>query len=110
MSKIEIGLRQQLLENVKLGNEGIIPVKGVSMEPTLYEGDILFVQRQASYQEGDIVVFSYLDEGYLVHRIIGIDNGAILCKGDNARRIEVIMKRQIIGKVMRFISGGQKNG
>lgn len=34
-----------------------------------------------------------------------MDRGAILCKGDNSKRIEVIRKRQIIGKIVQYVNG-----
>lgn len=98
-------LRKELLLNIKHGNIGIIPLKGISMLPTLADGEVLFVQSQQEYSVGDIIVFFYPREGYLVHRIIQMDKGAILCKGDNAKRVEVIMKRQIVGKVIKSIAG-----
>jgi len=105
MGTIDIDVKKEILSNIKQGKEGIVLLKGVSMEPTLCAGALLYVQQQPDYAVGDIVVFSYPTEGYLVHRIIEINRGAILCKGDNSKRIEVVMKRQIIGKVVRFING-----
>lgn len=109
MDVANMDLKEQILLNIKKGNQGIIPVKGISMEPTLREGNVLVVYAQKDYSVGDIVVYSYREEGYLVHRIIEINKGAVMCKGDNSKRIEVIMKRQIIGKVVRYISGGKIN-
>lgn len=102
MNTIDVDIKKEMLSRIQQGKEGIILLKGISMEPALSDGTILYVQRQSDYFVGDIVVFSYPGEGYLVHRIIEIQKGAILCRGDNARRIEVIMQRQILGKVMRF--------
>ena len=104
-----MNLKNEILSNIKRGNLGIIPLKGISMLPTLSNGDILYVHSQQDYSIGDIVVFSYPREGYLVHRIIGIEKGVILCKGDNSKRIEIIMKRQIVGKVIDHISGVKIN-
>lgn len=95
-----MNLKNEIITNIKRGNLGIIPLKGISMLPTILDGDILYVYAQQDYYIGDIVVFSYPKEGYLVHRIIGIEKGAIMCKGDNSKRIETIMKRQIVGKVV----------
>lgn len=100
-----MNLKHEILLSIKRGNLGIIPLKGISMLPTLSEGDILYVYAQQEYSIGDIIVFSYPQEGYLVHRIIEIEKGAIMCKGDNSKRIEIIMKRQIVGKVIDHISG-----
>ena len=36
-----------------------IRVEGISMNPILYEGDIISVCRKDSYQPGDILVFIY---------------------------------------------------
>ena len=105
MGTIDVDVKEEILSNIKQGKEGIVLLKGVSMEPTLCDGALLYVQQQSDYAVGDIVVFSYPGEGYLVHRIIEINRGAILCKGDNSKRIEVVMKRQIIGKVVRFFNG-----
>lgn len=100
-----MNLKDEILSNIKRGNLGIIPLKGISMLPTLSDGDILYVYAQKNYSIGDIIVFSYPKEGYLVHRIIGMEKGAIMCKGDNSKRIEIIMQRQIVGKVVDHISG-----
>ena len=105
MGTIDVYVKEKILSNIKQDKEGIVLLKGVSMEPTLCDGALLYVQQQSDYAVGDIVVFSYPGEGYLVHRIIEINRGAILCKGDNSKRIEVVMKRQIIGKVVRFFNG-----
>lgn len=105
MGTIDVDVKEKILSNIKQDKEGIVLLKGVSMEPTLCDGALLYVQQQSDYAVGDIVVFSYPGEGYLVHRIIEINRGAILCKGDNSKRIEVVMKRQIIGKVVRFFNG-----
>lgn len=105
MNTIAAEIREEVLHNIAHGKEGIILLKGVSMEPVLFDGAILYVCCKANYDIGDIVVFFYPGEGYLVHRIIEINRGAILCKGDNSKRIEVIRKRQIIGKVVRHIQG-----
>lgn len=105
MSTIAIDVREKMLFNIVQGKEGIVLLKGVSMEPVLLDGAILYVRGQNDYYIGDIVVFSYPGEGYLVHRIINMDRGAILCKGDNSKRIEVIRKSQIIGKVVQYVNG-----
>lgn len=102
-----MNLKYEILSSIKHGNLGIILLKGISMLPTLSEGDILYVCAKENYSIGDIIVFSYPREGYLVHRIIKMEKGAIMCKGDNSKRIEIIMKRQIVGKVIDHISGAK---
>ena len=79
-----------------------IPLKGFSMEPLFFDGDVLTVQKKDRYEVSEIIMFRYRQEGYLVHRIMEIDedNGVISCKGDNARRRERIFSGQIVGKVI----------
>ncbi len=94
----DLDYKSQLTNNME--NPGIMLVKGVSMEPILFDGDIIFIEKQSDYYVGDIIVFHYLDEGIIVHRITSINHSAIICKGDNSKRQEIILKRQIIGKVV----------
>lgn len=77
-----------------------LTVKGNSMLPALNEGDEISVKKEDDYHVGDIIVFDYPGEGLLIHRIISIDDGIYICKGDNAIRKEPVMKRKIIGKAV----------
>ena len=75
-----------------------ISVNGISMLPTLNQGDIVCTSAQEVYSVGDIVVF-FFHKFVLIHRIIDINQGKILCKGDNAFAAEEIDNKKIIGKV-----------
>lgn len=75
-----------------------ISVTGISMNPTLFEGDIITIQQYDNYEVGDILVFTYKTGELLVHRLLKKDN-RYFCKGDNAFRLEDITYEQIIGKV-----------
>ena len=55
-----------------------------SMMPTLNVGDIIIVMGKDTYQEQDIVVYrTLLYSKPIVHRVIGIENGYLITKGDN---------------------------
>ena len=97
-------LQNKIINTIKNGGKVLIPIKGISMKPTLIDGDVLVVQSKDIYFVNDIVVFRYLDEGYLVHRIIEIKGNVFICKGDNSKRKEIIMKRQVLGKVIEILS------
>ncbi len=65
-----------------------VVVSGKSMEPTFHTGDVLVAQRSASYQPGDIVVYSaHIDGvaiGRVVHRVVDVQaDGTYVTKGDN---------------------------
>ena len=90
----------KLLQIHKTQNEPLdIAVTGTSMEPVLYEGDIIRLQPQEDYQAGDILVFNYNDNELLTHRLLLKKGGRFFCKGDNCYRLENVSPAQIIGKV-----------
>lgn len=83
--------------------QAIIKVSGISMLPVLREGDDLQIEIREKYTIGDILVYNYNGDGLLVHRLIG-ESDALMCKGDNAFRIEKISKDKVIGRVA-FVNG-----
>ena len=82
-----------------------VEVHGISMNPTLYEGDRVLVQRMPAYDPGDILVYDYGDEGLLIHRFLHLEHGLYHCRGDNTVRIERISPKRIMGKVISFEDG-----
>lgn len=82
-----------------------VEVHGISMNPTLYEGDHVLVQRREAYEIGDILVYDYGDEGLLIHRYIHLEHSLYHCRGDNTIRIERISAKRILGKVISFADG-----
>lgn len=62
----------------------LMVVVSESMTPTLNVGDIIIVMGKDTYQEQDIVVYrTLLYSKPIVHRVIGIENGYLITKGDN---------------------------
>ena len=92
-------LQKILLAQLCAGREMPITVTGVSMNPTLYENDIVTVKRANSYEIGDILVFAYKGE-LLIHRLLKIESGRYFCKGDNSFRLEDMEISDIYGKVI----------
>lgn len=82
-----------------------VAVRGVSMQPTLFEGDQVLIQRMPSYEPGDILVYEYGAEGLLIHRFLHLEHGLYHCRGDNSARVERISFRRIMGKVLSFADG-----
>ena len=63
-------------------------VSGESMEPTLYQGDLVVLRKQSTYGVGDIVAFEIPkgDPGagaIVIHRIIETGPDGYLLQGDN---------------------------
>jgi signal peptidase len=69
------------------GPVSYVMVSGISMEPTMYTGDLALARRQAGYQVGDVVAYRVETEqgtGLVIHRIVGgsAQDGFIM-QGDN---------------------------
>ena len=94
---------------MKIGEPFQIKLHGVSMQPVLWDGDLIRVHPKKNLNIGDIVLFTYHDEGEIVHRIISITESAFYCKGDNAFRIEEVPLSCIVGKVVGRYDGQRWN-
>ena len=80
----------------------LFQVASGSMEPTLYEDDVILVKLNTNdYQKGDII--SYLKDGDIItHRILYVDGDLLTVKGDNNNTIDTpINKSEVIGKVIK---------
>lgn len=94
-------LTKILFSSLHAGREMNVTVSGVSMNPTMFEGDRVTVRRIESYTVGDVLVFRYKGE-LLIHRLLKVENGRFFCKGDNALRIEDLPPEDVAGKVIQL--------
>lgn len=90
---------------VMIGEPFQVRVHGDSMQPVLQDGDLIRIQPKKELKKGDIVLFTYHEEGEKVHRIISITKSAVFCKGDNAFRIEEVLPCCVVGKVVGRYNG-----
>lgn len=84
---------------------GVAVVKSGSMEPELYKGDLLVVNKVSSVAVGDVIMFK--SDGLLtVHRIVEINGEQITTRGDaNNANDNPITNSDVIGKVLFGIPG-----
>ena len=62
----------------------LLKVSGDSMEPTLFDGDILIVTKPRALRAGLIYVINHSDLGRIVKRLESFDQrGRIILSGDN---------------------------
>lgn len=83
-------------------------VEGMSMEPTLQSGDLVIVVKRVSADDvkaGDVVV--YRRGGTLIiHRVVKIESGTLITKGDNNWLPDPPVSFQsVIGKVLEIGDG-----
>lgn len=95
----DIPIKQLLLFRAKIKKPFELTVDGTSMIPILHPGDRIEICARDNYAVGDILVFFYKNDTLLVHRLLRVENGRYLCKGDNSFRLEDIRKEDIVGAV-----------
>jgi signal peptidase I len=75
-------------------------IVGNSMEPKLHRGDLAVVRAQSSYRPGDVVLYDSRELGTKVlHRIVRVEDGRFVLKGDNNTFLDVERptQEQILG-------------
>jgi signal peptidase len=80
-------------------------VQSGSMEPTIMTGDVIIVKPELEYKKHNVVTFKDSSNHIITHRIMEIDNGHVVTKGDANRSIDNgnISLNQILGKVIFII-------
>ncbi len=77
-----------------------------SMKPEFQRGDMIITQSVFLTPEvGDIITFNVINKNYAIsHRVISINNGVIITKGDNNPRKDEYNTRQenVIAKAIQF--------
>ena len=82
------------------GKMQIYNVETGSMEDKIHAGDYILLYDKKNYKVNDVVTYT-VDDYFVTHRIIKIENGKITTKGDaNNSEDKEIDESQIIGKVI----------
>lgn len=85
----------------------IYKVRTGSMEDGIHVGDYILITKRSNYKIGDVVTYK-IDNYYITHRIVEINDDKVITKGDaNNTEDKAISKSDIIGKVM--FKGGLLN-
>ena len=77
-------------------------IVGNSMEPKIHRGDLAVVRKQSAYRVGDVVLYDSRELGSKVlHRIVRVDGGRFVLKGDNNSFIDAEhpTEEQIVGSL-----------
>lgn len=87
-------------EQLSLGQKVRITLRGISMRPTLIEGDTLTIEPVATddVAVGDVVLFRY--EGrYCLHRVICVAGDCCIMQGDNCYTTEECSLTDVVGRL-----------
>jgi signal peptidase I len=84
------------------GQVSYVIVNGNSMEPGFHLGDLTIMRKATRYQVGDVVTYRDAEmQAYVIHRIIGVEQGHFVLKGDNNSWIDSYnpTEEEILGKL-----------
>ena len=86
----------------------VYKTKGTSMEPMLRQNrDLVIIEVPSSrLQKYDVALYRR-DDKYVLHRVIGVDDGFYRIRGDNTYAIEQIPFDAVIGVLARFNRKGK---
>ena len=85
-------------------DHGFVILSG-SMEPALSPGDVVIVSDSASVQVGDVITFDGGDTVPITHRIIGVEDGQYITKGDANENVDgaAVPPANVLGRVVLTI-------
>lgn len=79
-----------------------------SMEPAIHVDDMVIIRKQKSYELRDIVMYES-GQSMVTHRIVGLEDGAYITRGDNNNTDDpTVSEERIAGKVVCIIPGAGK--
>lgn len=92
------------------GRDVTLAPRGSSMLPFIVEGrDSVVLRRQAEVEEGDIVL-ARLENRYVLHRVITVNNNRLTLMGDgNLDQMEVCGMADVIGSVVSIVRGDKSH-
>lgn len=87
------------------GRTAYIIVSGISMEPTMYRGDMAILRSTGDYEVGDIVTYRQPEIGPVIHRIVDRDGDRFILQGDNNSWLDSYhpAANDIIGEVWIYL-------
>lgn len=84
----------------KVNGYAVLEVVSGSMEPTIKVGDIIVIDTHSKkYEIGDVITFYDTNGNFVTHRIVDIEGGKMITKGDNNKSVDENMTiDHIVGK------------
>lgn len=103
---------QTIREVLESGGQFTLYPRGTSMLPLIVqERDSVSLVRAQECRRGDIAFYKRADGSFILHRVIGAENGALVMCGDNQLTPEYgVSHAQVIGTVERITRRGRTFG
>lgn len=97
-----------------LRRDGVLVYKtrGVSMRPLFRENrDLVTIRpyRGGGLQKYDVPLYRRSDGRFLLHRVIGVQNGAYVIRGDNTFEKEFVPESRVVGVLTEFRRKGKRH-
>ena len=109
---VAVVLAWDLIAPVQLGGRvSYVNIRGTSMEPTLFTGDLMVLRSSDTYAVGQVVAFvSDMNGAIVVHRIVDVAGDRHLLKGDNNAFLDRYTPTadEIIGAEVLTVPGGER--
>ncbi len=105
VKKTDIKTLYPLIEEIVLrGGSVNLKVSGFSMYPLIANRrDSVVLTKAENIKKGDVLFFKRADGSFILHRVVGIKDGAFSACGDYEQRIEYpIYPEQIVAKAKGF--------
>ena len=96
----------QLIARLQAGEAVWLKAHGESMSPIIRGGDVLEVSPSLRIQRGAIVLVN-TPWGVRCHRVVSVENGHIILRGDTLQDEERVLREQVLGTV-RTVWRGRK--
>ena len=95
--------RKEVLER---DGYNVSTVVGVSMRPMLRaKRDIVYIKADKCLKPGDVGLFICGGVKYILHRLIKIEDGIYVFRGDNCITCERVTQDEVLGKLTKFWRG-----
>lgn len=88
----------QMIARLQVGETVWLKAQGESMSPLIRGGDVLEIAPSLRIQPGTIVLVN-TPWGVRCHRVVSVENGHIILRGDTLQEEERVLREQVLGTV-----------
>lgn len=97
-------IHRTLEEELDLNKHVVVQVFGTSMEPLLHDGKstVVIESINGPLCHNDVVLYRYMQDRYVLHRVIKSYDTDCMIRGDNCIKKEMVPKSDIVGIMIGY--------